>query len=146
MCDGSQFLNINYTKHCRRQSGTDTLSPIVPPLLLTDIHLNATLYQEDKRWKPGNLQTTRCPVWYRGALDTKLIPHVFFQFVKFHTGWRFARGPMRRRKVRAMPSVTQRPRSTRDKAMVAMECAECVSNLNQREAVRPDCPCCLRCR
>jgi len=51
-------------------------------VLLTDIHLNATLYQEDKRSKPGNIQTTRCAVLNRGALDTKLISHCVLSVCK----------------------------------------------------------------
>lgn len=55
------------------------------------------------------------------------------------------RGPIHGRKFRVMLSVKQRPRSKRDEATVTVECSECVSNLNEREAVTVDCPCCLRC-
>ena len=36
------------------------------------LHLNITVYQKDKRAKPGNIQIKQCSVGYRGALDRKV--------------------------------------------------------------------------
>jgi len=100
--------------------------------------------QAAEAWEPSNKLDAPSDIGVRWTQNWFHI--VFCQFAKFHTGCRFARGPIRRRKVRAMPSVKQRPPSKRDEATVTVECSECASNLNLREAVRPDCPFCLRSR
>lgn len=42
----------------------------------SSLHLDTTLYQNDKRKKPGNLQAKQCSVGCRTARDKKLLSHV----------------------------------------------------------------------
>ena len=51
------------------------LSPVstIPPLLRTELNVETTLYQKDKRAMPGNLETKHCCLEYWRLLDRKVV-------------------------------------------------------------------------
>jgi hypothetical protein len=51
------------------------LVSIIPPKQHNHFHVNTTFYQ-DKRKKPGNIQTKKCSLGYREAYDRKILSQV----------------------------------------------------------------------